>query len=175
MKIEFGSQRRQMLLFSTTKMAVVTSSADQQYWQLAISRNWQIEKMGDWARIHQRFGKNSNEVTKRGNLTKIHKSLVKMWAGWQKRHVDNCGFYENDIFCEIGEFCKGFITCKGPAKNLNEPTKEAYWRLAIFAKMANLRKRGIGKESIKGLAKLQLKWQRGESWRMAIIMRKWQI
>ena len=31
MKIEFGSQRRQMLLFSTTKMAVVTSSADQQY------------------------------------------------------------------------------------------------------------------------------------------------
>ena len=25
--------------------------------------------MGDWARIHQRFGKNSNEVTKRGNLT----------------------------------------------------------------------------------------------------------
>ena len=25
--------------------------------------------MGDWARIHQGFGKNSNEVTKRGNLT----------------------------------------------------------------------------------------------------------
>ena len=25
--------------------------------------------MGDWARIHQRFAKNSNEVTKRGNLT----------------------------------------------------------------------------------------------------------
>ena len=66
MKIEFGSQ---MLLFLTTNMAAVTSSADQQYWQLAISRNWQIEKMGDWARIHQRFGKNSNEVTKRGNLT----------------------------------------------------------------------------------------------------------
>ena len=61
MKIEFGSQRRQML-------DAVTSSADQQYWQLAISRNWQIEKMGDWARIRQRFGKNSNEVTKRGNL-----------------------------------------------------------------------------------------------------------
>ena len=25
--------------------------------------------MGNWARIHQRFGKNSNEVTKRGILT----------------------------------------------------------------------------------------------------------
>ena len=133
-----------------------------------------------------RVWQNTSEVTKRGiltndnfikmtNLAKIYKSLVKMWAGWQKRHVNNCGFYENDIFCEIGEFCKGFITCKGLAKNLNEPTKEAYWRLAIFAKMANLRKRGIGKESIKGLAKLQLKWQRGESWQMAIIMRKWQI
>ena len=69
MKIEFGSQRRQILLFLTTNMAAVTSSADQQYWQLAISRNWQIEKMWDWARIHQRLSKNSNEVTKRGNLT----------------------------------------------------------------------------------------------------------
>ena len=25
--------------------------------------------MEDWARIHQRFGKNSNEVTKMGSLT----------------------------------------------------------------------------------------------------------
>ena len=96
-------------------------------------------------------------------------------AGWQKRHIDNCGFYENDIFCETGEFGKGFITCKGLGKNLNEKAKEAYWQLAILAKMANLRKRGIGQESIKGLAKPQLKWQRGESWQMAIIIRKWQI
>ena len=66
MKIEFGSQ---MLLFLTSNMAAVTSSEDQQYLHLAISGNWQIEKMGDWARIYQRFGKNSNEVTKRGNLT----------------------------------------------------------------------------------------------------------
>ena len=66
MKIEFGSQ---MLLFLITNMAAGTSSADQQYWQLGISRNWQIEKMGDRARIYQRFGKNSKEVTKRGNLT----------------------------------------------------------------------------------------------------------
>ena len=61
--------RWQMLLFLTTNMAAETSSANQQYWQLAISRNWQIEKMWDWTRIHQRFGKNSNEVTKRGTLT----------------------------------------------------------------------------------------------------------
>ena len=74
MKIEFGSQ---MLLFLTTNMAAVTSSADQQYWQLTISRNWQIEKMGDWARIYRRFGKNSNEVTKRGNLTNgDHKKMA---------------------------------------------------------------------------------------------------
>ena len=85
------------------------------------------------------------------------------------------GFYENDIFCEIGEFGKGFITCKGLAKKFDGTTKEAYWQLAIFAKMANLRKGGIVQESIKGLAKLQLKWQRGESWQMAIIIRKWQI
>ena len=38
--------------------------------------------------------------------------------------------------------------------------------------MTNLRKRGIGQESIKGLAKPQLKWQRGESWQMAIIITK---
>ena len=28
--------------------------------------------MGDWAIIHQKFGKNSNEVTKRGNMTNGH-------------------------------------------------------------------------------------------------------
>ena len=58
------------------------------------------------------------------------------------------GFYENDIFCEIGEFGKGFITCKGLAKKLDGTTKEAYWQLAIFAKMANLRKGGIVQESV---------------------------
>ena len=58
-----------MRFFLSTSMAAVTASANQQYRQLAISRNWQIEKMGNWARIHQRFGENSNEVTKRGILT----------------------------------------------------------------------------------------------------------
>ena len=58
-----------MLLFLTTSMAAVTSNENQQYWQLAILRNWQIEKMGCCTRIRQRFGKNSIEVPKRGILT----------------------------------------------------------------------------------------------------------
>ena len=33
-------------------------------------KNGKFEKMGNWARIHQRSGKTSNEVTKRGILTK---------------------------------------------------------------------------------------------------------
>ena len=110
---------------------------------------------------------------KKGHLDKWqfckNDKFGKIYAGWQKRHVDNCRFYENDIFCE---FDKGII--EGQAKNLNETTEEAYWQLAIFAKMANLRKRGIGKESIKFLAKPQLRWQRGKSWQMAVIIRKWQ-
>ena len=101
--------------------------------------------------------------------------LAKIKTRSQKRHVDNCGFYENDKFCEIGEFGKGFIKCKNLAKNLNGTTKEAYWQLAIFAKVANLRKGRIRHESIKGFAKPQLKWQRGESWQMVIKIRKWQI
>ena len=48
--------------------------------------------------------------------------LAKIKTRWQKRHVDNCGFYENDKFCEIGEF--EFIS--GLAKILNETTKEAF-------------------------------------------------
>ena len=50
---------------------------------------------------------------------------------------------------------KGFI--KGQAKKLNETTKEAYWQLAIFTKMANWRKWGILQESIKGFAKPQMR------------------
>ena len=33
------------------------------------SRNWQIKENGQWTRIHERFGKTSIEVTKRGILT----------------------------------------------------------------------------------------------------------
>ena len=86
---------------------------------------------------------------------KFISGLAKIKTRWQKRHVDNCGFYENDIFCETGEFGKDWD---------NETTKQAYWQMAIYTKMANLRKWGIGQESINGLAKPHLRWQRGEDW-----------
>ena len=46
---------------------------------------------------------------KRANLRRIYKifitlTLTLIKTGWKKRHVDNCGCYENDIFCEIGQF-----------------------------------------------------------------------
>ena len=100
-------------------------------------------------------------LTKRANLTRVF---------LQMRHVDNCGSCENNI-CEISEFAR---IHQGLAKHLNETTKEVYRQLAIFTKMANWRKWGTGQESIKGLVKPQMRWQRGKSWQMAII-RKWQI
>ena len=84
--------------------------------------------------------------------------MAKIKTRWQKRHVDNCGFYENDKFCETGEFGKDWD---------NETTKQAYWQLAIYTILANLRKWGIGQESINGLAKPQMRWQRGEYWQKA--------
>ena len=48
--------------------------------------------------------------------------LAKVKTRWQKGHIDNCGFYECDKFCEICEF--GFIN--GLAKIINETTKEAF-------------------------------------------------
>ena len=34
------------------------------------------------------------------------KGLVKIKTRWRNRHVDNCGFYENDKCCKIREFGK---------------------------------------------------------------------
>ena len=111
--------------------------------------------------------------TKRANLTTTYKRFGKNQNRMKKRHVDNCGFYKNDKFCEIGEF--GFI--KGPAKILNETKKEAFlvcnhvtrrpccgstWLPLHRDEIGNLRKWGIGQES-KGLAKTQMRWQRGQS------------
>ena len=60
--------------------------------------------------------------------------LAKIKTRWQKRHVDNCGFYENDKFYEIGEF--GFIS--GLAKVLNETTKEAILWFATTRQGSNV-------------------------------------
>ena len=110
-------------------------------WQMAIIRKWQIlsgkEKFRPKRRVCQKVikasAKYSNKMTKRGILTngdftwklqiwQEFIGLTKTKTRWQKRHVDNCGLYENDKFCEICEF--GFI--KGVAKILNETTKEAF-------------------------------------------------
>ena len=48
-----------------------------------------------------------------------------------------------------------------------ETTKQSYWQLAIFTKMANLRKWGIEQESTHDLVKPQMRWQRWEDWQKA--------
>ena len=81
-------------------------------------------KFGQKWRICQKLkvieasAKYSNKMTKSGILTNGDFTKLQIWqefiglakikTRWQKRHVDNCGFYENDKFCEIGEF--GFIS-----------------------------------------------------------------
>ena len=57
--------------------------------------------MGNWARIHQRFGKNSNEVTKRDILTN----------GDYKKKMANVG-EKGQKFGKNGEF-KGLANYKG--------------------------------------------------------------
>ena len=97
---------------------------------------------------------------------------------------------------------QGFI--KGLAKNLNETTKEAYWQLAIFTKMARIyqrfcknsnevTKRGnltngdykkmanLGENGkfrqkwrVQEFGQIQMRWQKGASWQMTILS-KWQV
>ena len=104
--------------------------------------------------------------TKRANLARIYKifitmTLIKTW--WKKGHVDNCGSYENDIFCEIGEFGKD--SSKVWQKN---------WMMQQKRPIGSWQFSRKWQESIKGFAKTQLRWQRGKSWQTAIV-RKWQI
>ena len=54
----------------------------QSYWQLAIFTK--MANVGKWARIHPRSGKTSNEVTKRGILTKG--KFRQIWQVCQKNH-----------------------------------------------------------------------------------------
>ena len=75
-------------------------------------------------------------MTKRGILTNDNflkmTNLAKFITFWQKCKQDDKGGmsiivgFTKMTFCEIGEFGKGFITCKGLAKNLNGTTKKAY-------------------------------------------------
>ena len=172
--------------------------------------------------------------TKRANLTRIYKifrtltlTLTLIKTGWKNRHVDNCGCYENDVFCEICEFGKDSSkvwqkismrqqkrpigswqfsrklqireNSKNPSKllqNLNWGGKEGNldkWRLyendKFWAKKGNFGKNGeYTKKSSRLLPNIQVRWQKGASWQMAILRklqkrhtdssrfsRKWQI
>ena len=121
-------------------------------WQMAILKKWQIlgekGKFRQKRRVCQKVIKASakySKMTKRGILTngdftcklqiwQEFIGLAKIKTRWQKSHVDNCGFYENDKVCEIGEF--GFI--KGLAKILNETTKEAFLLFATTRQGGNV-------------------------------------
>ena len=121
-------------------------------------------------RVCQKFikglAKYWNEMTKRGiltngdftkitNLAKNYLRFGKFQTRWQKRHVDNnVGFTKP---ANLARFCplesgREYWTCVD-----NNTTKQAYWQMTIFTKMANLRKWGIGQESINGLAKPQMR------------------
>ena len=56
MKIEFSSQRREMLLFLTTNMAAVTSRANQQYCFNSIAQNG--ISYGLWQKAGYNLGQN---------------------------------------------------------------------------------------------------------------------
>ena len=117
----------------------------QKKWQILGEKGKFRQKRRVCQKVIKASAKYSNKMTKRGILTngdftwklqiwQEFIGLAKMKTRWQKRHVDNCGFYENDKFCEIGEF--GFI--KGLAKILSETTKEAFLRFATTRQGGNV-------------------------------------
>ena len=101
--------------------------------------NGQFEKMGNLARILQRFGKNSNEVTKRGILP--NGSYMKM------ENLD-----KNAKFRRKWRLSKVFF--KGLAKYSVRCQKGASWQLIVgFTKWQ------IWQEFTKGLAKIKPIWK----------------
>ena len=89
--------------------------------------SWRFsEKTGNWARIHQRFGKTSIEVSKRGILTN----------GYYNKKMANVG--ENGKFRQKWRGCQTFI--KGLAKYSNKMTKKDILTNSDFTKMTNLAK-----------------------------------
>ena len=89
--------------------------------------------MGNWARIHQRFGKNSNKVTKREILTngdykkkkgKCRRKTKKIGQKWRVQGFGQLqrGTLTNDNFIKFINLAKNF---KKFGKNLSRMTKEA--------------------------------------------------
>ena len=86
--------------------------------------NGKFEKTGNWARIHQRFGKTSIEVSKGGILTN----------GYNNKKMSNVG--ENGKFRQKWRVCQIFI--KGLAKYSNKMTKKDVLTNGDFTKMTDL-------------------------------------
>ena len=83
------------------------------------SRNWQIKENGQWTRIHERFGKTSIEVTKRGILR-------------NGDHKKTANLGENENF--------GKMESARVWPNTNEMTKGGILTNDNFMKMTNLEK-----------------------------------
>ena len=122
--------------------------------------------MGNWARIHPRSGKTSNEVTKRGILTKgkfrqiwwvcqkFIKGLAKYSNEMTKRGMLTVGdFQDNDKFCEDGEFGKNSKLSKVWQKSTKRWQKGASWQMAIVTNMANWATIHLR------FVKIQMRWQ----------------
>ena len=89
--------------------------------------------MGNWARIHQRFGKNSNEVTKREILTNgdykkkganVGEKGKKIGQKWRVQGFGQFprGTLTNDNFIKFINLAKKFTKF---GKNLSRMTKQA--------------------------------------------------
>ena len=106
--------------------------------------NGKFEKTGNWARIHQRFGKTSIEVSKTEILTN----------GYYNKKMANVG--ENGTFRQKWRVCQTFI--KGLTKYSNKMTKKDILTNSDFTKMTNL-----GKNLFKVWQKLKQDHKRGMS------------
>ena len=133
----------------------------QSYWQLAIFTK--MANVGKWARIHPRSGKTSNEVTKRGILTKgkfrqiwwVRQKFIKAKYSNEitKRGMLIVGdFQDNDKFCEDGEFGKKLS--KVWQKSTKRWQKGAFWQMAIITNIANW-----ATIHLRFNVKIQMRWQ----------------
>ena len=91
-----------------------------------LRENGKFKKTGNWDRVHQRFGKTSIEVTKRGILTN----------GDYNEKMANLG--EKGKFRQKWRVCQTFI--KGLAKYSNKTTEKDIMTNGDFTKMTNLAK-----------------------------------
>ena len=150
---------------------------------MAIIRKWQIWakkgnfcKNGEYANKWSRILPNIQMKKQKGASWQM--AIIRKWQQvWQKlKHDDKRGMSLKVGFTKMTRFAKVANLARIPqrsCKNLNETTKETYWQLSIFKKMANLRKWAIRKNPWRVWQKLK-RGEKEESLQMAMI-RKWQI